>query len=304
MRLLGWQPASSLTSNLLPLTEDLRPASEPSRLTDRQYPVVTGVVWTADSREVLYAAGSNRLASLWRVRALPETTPQRLLFAAPDVHSLSISHKASRLVYASRIFSRNLWSLDRRTGQRKMIGPSTYDSAFPQYSPDGSRVAFQSNRTGNLEVWTCQVDGSDCVQVTFFGGPQCGTPRWSPDGRSIALDARLDGSSAIYVTAADGHGTPRRVTSKAAGFNDLQPSWSPDSLFISRRTGVAARRSGGWPRVWWAGDTIDAIRRPLCAEFAGWPVDSTTETLGSFACRLREAKRRRWRKTCATLAMA
>ena len=88
-------------------------------------------------------------------------------------------------------------------------------------------------------MWTCDADGSNCLQLTSFGGPQCGTPRWSPDGRWLALDARVEGSSEIYVMAADG-GTPRRVTTPSKGVSNYIPSWSRDGhwiYFTSNRSG-------------------------------------------------------------------
>src|ERR1019366_5800177 len=110
----------------------------------------------------------------------------------------------------------NLWRLDARTGERKMLIGSSMDSQeIPQYSPDGRKIAFQSNRSGNMEVWTCDADGSNCQQITSFDGPVCGTPRWSPDGRWLALDSRAEGQSEIYVVAADG-GKPRRITDHPA----------------------------------------------------------------------------------------
>jgi Tol biopolymer transport system component len=141
-------------------------------------------------------------------------------------------------VYTWGLLNVNLWRLDTRTGERRMLIGSTYDSGIPQYSPDGRKIAFQSNRSGNHEVWTCEADGSNCLQLTSFGGPQCGTPRWSPDGRWLALDSRVEGQSEIYVIAADG-GTPRRVTN-GTGFRNAIPTWSADGrwlYFTSNRTG-------------------------------------------------------------------
>ena len=144
------------------------------------------------------------------------------------------THAAPARLHAGGIYNTNLWRLDTRTGEREMLIGSTYDNRIPQYSPDGRKIAFQSNRSGNVEVWTCQADGSNCQQLTSFGGPQCGTPRWSPDGRWLALDSRSEGQPEIYVIAADG-GTPRRMTNHPA--DDIMPSWSqgrPLDLFRLR----------------------------------------------------------------------
>jgi Tol biopolymer transport system component len=154
-------------------------------------------------------------------------------------------------VYTWQQYGRDLWRVDIRSGERKMLIGSTYDQALPQYSPDGRKIAFQSNRTGNLEVWTCGADGSNCQQITNFDGPQCGTPRWSPDGRWLALDSRVEGQSEVYVVAADG-GAPRRITNHPRG--DLIPSWSQDGrwvYFASDRSGQfqiwKAPKDGGEP---------------------------------------------------------
>jgi Tol biopolymer transport system component len=70
----------------------------------------------------------------------------------------------------------------------------------PHISPDGKRVVFASNRTGNWEIWVCDSDGSKPQHVTSHTGPaMAGTPRWSPDGRQIAFDFDPEGHPDIYV---------------------------------------------------------------------------------------------------------
>ena len=188
----------------MPLTEDLRPAGEPAKVTDRRYPSLTGIQWSADGRDIIYAAGAFHMQSLWCVSATGKEPPKRLPFAIPDAFLPAIAPRASRLAYAWRLQDVNLWRLDLRTGARGPFIGSTYDSRHPQYSPDGRRIAFQSNRSGNMEIWTCEADGSSCLQLTSFGGPSCGTPRWSPDSRWIALDAVVRGRLDVYVIPADG----------------------------------------------------------------------------------------------------
>jgi Tol biopolymer transport system component len=112
----------------------------------------------------------------------------------------------------------------------------------PALSPDGSRVAYTSNRTGSYEVWIGPRAGGSATQRTNFDGPFTGTPRWSPNGNMIAFDGRPDGTADIFVLDADG-GTPRRVTEHPA--NDLASSWSRDGNSVY----FASTRSGAW-NVW------------------------------------------------------
>jgi Tol biopolymer transport system component len=234
------------------LTRDLRPEGKPARVTDKTYGAVLGIAWTANGREIVYSAGGNLSEGLWRVPVSGGRAPERLNYAQQGAIQPAISRSQHRLVYAWSILNWNLWRLDTRTGERKMlIGTSTDSQELPQYSPDGRKIAFQSNRSGNVEVWTCDADGSNCQQITSFDGPLCGTPRWSPDGLWLALDSRAEGQSEIYVVAADG-GKPRRITFHPAA--DMIPSWSHDGLwiyFVSDRSGQyqvwKAPKEGGEP---------------------------------------------------------
>jgi Tol biopolymer transport system component len=224
------------------LTRDLRPKGAPARVTDRRYGYVGGIAWTANGREIVYAAGGGAVQSLWRVPAHGGRAPERLPYAAPAAIEPAIASSPPRLVYTWWLRNVNLWRLDLHTGERKMLIGSTYDQRIPQYSPDGRKIALQSNRSGNMEVWTCDADGSNCLQITHFDGPQCGTPRWSPDGRWLALDSSVEGQFEVYVVAADG-GKPRRITYHPRG--DLIPSWSHDGLWI-----YFASDRGGQYEVW------------------------------------------------------
>jgi Tol biopolymer transport system component len=187
---------------------------------------VAGIAWTANGREIVYGGGEP--SALWRVHA-SGGTPEHLPYAAPSASQPSISRSPQRLVYTWWIVNDNLWRLDTRTGERKMLIGSTSYQSIPQYSPDWRKIAFQSDRSGNREVWTCDADGSNCQQITHFDGPICGTPRWSPDSRWLALDSAKEGQFEIYVVAADG-GEPRRITNHPSG--NVIASWSHDGLWV------------------------------------------------------------------------
>ncbi|MGH9530901.1 MAG: hypothetical protein ACRD2Q_00810, partial [Terriglobales bacterium] len=59
----------------------------------------------------------------------------------------------------------------------------------PQFSPDGRRLVFASDRSGSREIWVCDADGQNAVRLTSMGAYLTGTPRWSPDGTWIVFDS-------------------------------------------------------------------------------------------------------------------
>jgi Tol biopolymer transport system component len=134
---------------------------------------------------------------------------------------------------------------------------STAVDMFPQYSPDGRRIAFESARTGTDEIWLAEASGSNPTRLTRGPGRYQGSPRWSPDGRSVAFDSQgQDGHWDIWAIHVDGSGL-RQVTRSPTDEN--MPSFSRDGRWIyfgSNRTG----RSEVW-RVAAEGGTEEQVTR-------------------------------------------
>lgn len=106
----------------------------------------------------------------------------------------------------------------------------------PAWSPDGSRIAFTSERDGNREIYVMNANGTNPVRLTNTLASDY-RPAWSPDGARIAFVSTRDGNPEIYVMSADG-ANPVRLTTYA-GY-DADPSWSPDGgriAFSSDRDG-------------------------------------------------------------------
>jgi Tol biopolymer transport system component/serine/threonine protein kinase len=216
---------------------------EPRRLTADNREIY-GQAWAADGRSIIVS--SNRLgnAHLWRI-GLEGGLPQRVPGVAEGALDPAVSRDGRYLAYSQSFNDANIWQLDLGISPpqaRRVISSTLYDSSA-QYSPDGLRVAFRSNRSGNNEIWVATNDGGNQRQLTYFGGPLTGTPRWSPDGRWVAFDSRPDGQADIYAVAVDRGGEPLRLTFENA--EDVVPSWSRDGKWIY----FASRRTGDW-QVW------------------------------------------------------
>ena len=115
--------------------------------------------------------------------------------------------------------------------------PLAFD-ARPTWSPDGTRVAFESTVDGKRSIWVMQADGQALRRLTDVSGTASDSgPAWSPDGSRIAYASDRDGNSEIYVVGVDG-AAPKRLTDNPAA--DAFPTWSPDGArlaFISDRDG-------------------------------------------------------------------
>jgi TolB protein len=129
----------------------------------------------------------------------------------------------------------NIFDMDLRSRQLHQLTDTPAINTAPSVSPDGGRIAFESDRGGSQQIYLMNVDGSSQTRISFGDG-RYSTPVWSPDGKWIAFTKQAGGKFAIGVMAPDGSG--ERILTE--GFHNEGPTWSPNSRVI-----MFFRESGG-----------------------------------------------------------
>jgi Tol biopolymer transport system component/DNA-binding winged helix-turn-helix (wHTH) protein len=206
---------------------------QPKRLTFDNRPIMGPPTWTADSKDIVFSSSRSATTGLWRVSP-DDGTIRPMAGPLGDAKWPSIPAKGNSLVYEQWITKANIWRLDLKDTKHYGKPPSALMSekgykARPELSPDGKKIAFESDRLGFWEIWTCDVGGSTCDQVTDLHGT-AGRARWSSDGRYIAFEFHPGERSEIYVVEVPG-GEPHLVQT-IPGADNLSPSWSHDGRWL------------------------------------------------------------------------
>jgi Tol biopolymer transport system component len=118
----------------------------------------------------------------------------------------------------------------------RLVTDDPSNNYWPEVSPDGTRIAFVSERSGNSEVYVMDIDGTNLTNISNNLASDT-APTWSPDSSMIAFTSDRNGDLEIYVMDADGT-NPVNITQNSS--DDITPAWSPDGIqiaFVSRREG-------------------------------------------------------------------
>jgi len=154
-------------------------------------------------------------------------------------------------------------------------GVTTSLASGPVWSPDGTRIAFVSQRDSvrwtNLEIHVVNADGSGQRQLTTDVRADL-QPSWSPDGRKIAFVTWRNGRQEIFTMDADGGGQARFVSMATDSWD---PVWSPDGRKLSFTTNTGGYY--GVPDIYVASADGSSIQRLIQGgQDARWSADGTT----------------------------
>ena len=227
-------------------------------------------VWTSDGKGIFYVsnAGGGRDIYYQRIRGnRADGAPQRLTTGL-KIHGISVGG-ADRVAYSLWNTSVGVWSVTASpsgaasTQAAHQITSASERIESVNVSPDGQWLAFDSDRSGNGDIYKMRIDGSGLQQLTRNPADEF-RPQWSPDGRQIAFHSWRAGNRDSYVTNSDGSGE-RVIASGPA--HEYGAGWSPDGkqlvfwtdrtgrfeLCIAPSSGGPLRQlttNGGWMPVW------------------------------------------------------
>ena len=148
-------------------------------------------------------------------------------FDADAVGQLVVYRDSSRGVNVDD----EIWVLDTRTRRARNLTEAPDSNEWgPAWSPDGTRIAFSSDRDGIPQVYVMAADGSNLRRLSDVWGEY---PSWSPDGSTIAFESYVGGTTPfgdpdydVFVMDADGR-RERNITNDPESY-DGYPTWSPD----------------------------------------------------------------------------
>ena len=250
----GVQFGNMAPSRVLVVDRDGRDAT---LLTDSLHQSVSPV-WSSDGDGVFYVSNVRGSRDLYyqRVRGTkPDGVAQRLT-SGLKIHGIAAT-TGNRIAYSAWTTNVTIWSLPfPRSGPVSVsnahsIMSTTESIEVVRLSPDGQWLAFDSDRSGNMDIYKMRVDGTGLQELTTNPADDF-RPSWSPDGREIAFHSWRSGNRDSYVISADGS-SERVIASGPA--HEFGGTWSPDGsqiAFESDRTGqieiYVVSSKGGTPR--------------------------------------------------------
>lgn len=207
--------------------------------------------WSPDGKKIAYTAYVKRAGNAFRNADMfiydTVTGKRSLISYRKGLNSGACFAEDGKNLYLTISESGNpdIYRINALNGdiiKRLTRGPNGAMNVEPAVSPDGSKIAFSSDRSGKPMIYVMNSDGGAVKRITYDGVYNA-TPSWSADGQKIAFAGQSDGNFDIFVVNADGSNIIRltkAMKSNGKRAHNEDPSFSPDGRFVvytSNRTG-------------------------------------------------------------------
>ena len=208
-------------------------------------------VWSPDGQYIYFSSYRGGGINLWRVPVSQDGTsagfPQQLTIGAGQDVEIAISRDGKRVAFSILRQNADIWRLPvspetgKPTGAPQEVITTTREESRGAWSPDGSMIAFNSDRTGEMNIWLYSIAERTSRQLTKGAGGDY-QANWSPDSDRIVFFSSRAGNADIWsVEVASGSLKPLTSTTSI----DVNPFYSPDGKLIAYVSDQSGR-----PEVW------------------------------------------------------
>ena len=188
------------------------------------------LTWTSDSPQIASVGEDGTVAGAAYGHAKVTATAPGGKTATADVYVVGEIIVASSRSAPNTPGKFQLYAIERSNlAQLTKLTPDTSSASDPAFSPDGSRIAFVSQRDGNAEIYVMNADGTGSARITNDPQPD-GRPAFAPDGQSLVFhSARTAGKQQIWAVNLDG----TALTQLTRDSVNASPTVSPDGQTIA-----------------------------------------------------------------------
>jgi Tol biopolymer transport system component/predicted Ser/Thr protein kinase len=205
-------------------------------------------VWSPDGQSIYCSSYRGGGLNVWQIPMRPDGTalapPRQLTTGAGQDIQLAISTDGKRLAMSILGINADLWGLPVSpstglpTGEPRQFVATTREDSRGAWSPDGERIAFNSDRTGDMNLWIYSLDDETEHRVTTGAGGDY-QANWSPDGSILVFFSSRAGNADIWAVDLNTKEL-RRLTSSLS--LDINPFFSPDGEWIAFQSDRDGRR--------------------------------------------------------------
>jgi Tol biopolymer transport system component len=191
-----------------------------------------GPAWSRDGTQIAFATFTPGSQSVLSIMNADGSGRFPILISGATNPDWSLT--GSAIIFET---TNTIWEYNRVFNQVMTLSTSTGDSR-PRYSPNGSKIVFQSSRDGQPEIYVMNSDGSGQTRLTNNSASDT-APAWSPDGTKILFTSLRDDpmTPALYVMNADGTNQTRLTTGSDGVWRSVP---EPPVIFTEEGTSNAA----------------------------------------------------------------
>ena len=205
-------------------------------------------VWSQSGKVIYFSSYRSGGLNIWRVpvseNGIPSGEVQQITTGAGQDVQLTVSTDGRQIAYSILRQNADIWKLPisletgRSTGDPEEVIVTTREDSRGVWSPDGRMIAFNSDRTGEMNIWLYSIDDGSVYQLTKGPGGDF-QPNWSPDGKQLAFFSARSGNADIWLVEVE-TGDLKQISKNSS--LDINPFFSSDGKFIAYQSDQGGRK--------------------------------------------------------------